>query len=39
MMSKYEVHQLKNIVHKYDPQAFIVVNEGVHVEGNYLKKL
>lgn len=39
MMSKYEVHQLKNIIHKYDPQAFIVVNEGVHVEGNYLKKL
>lgn len=39
MMSKYEVHQLRNIVHKYDPQAFIVVNEGVHVEGNYLKKL
>lgn len=39
MMSKYEVHQLKNIVHKYDPQAFIVINEGVHVEGNYLKKL
>lgn len=39
MMSKYEVHQLRNIVHKYDPQAFIVINEGVHVEGNYLKKL
>ncbi len=39
MMSQYEVHQLKNIIHKYDPQAFIVVNEGVHVEGNYLKKL
>lgn len=39
MMSKYEVHRLKNIVHKYDPQAFIVVNEGVRVEGNYLKKL
>ena len=39
MMSKYEVHQLKTIVHKYDPQAFIVINEGVHVEGNYLKKL
>lgn len=39
MMSKYEVHQLKNIIHKYDPQAFIVVNEGVRVEGNYLKKL
>lgn len=39
LMSKYEVVQLKHIVRKYDPQAFIVVNEGVNVDGNYLKKL
>lgn len=39
MLSKYEVHRLKAIVHKYDPNAFIVVNEGVSVDGNYLKKL
>ncbi len=39
MLSKYEVNHLKAIVHKYDPYAFIVVNEGVSVEGNYLKKL
>ena len=39
MLSKYEVNQLKAIVHKYDPNAFIVVNEGVSVDGNYLKKL
>jgi uncharacterized membrane-anchored protein YitT (DUF2179 family) len=39
MLSKYEVNQLKNIVRKYDPHAFIVVNEGVSVDGNYLKKL
>lgn len=39
MLSKYEVHHLKSIVHKHDPNAFIVVNEGVNVEGNYLKKL
>lgn len=39
MLSKYEVHQLKSIVHKYDPNAFIVVNEGVDVDGNFLKKL
>ena len=38
-MSKYEVNSLKNILHKYDPNAFIVVNEGVHVVGHYLKKL
>ena len=39
MLSKYEVGRLKNIVHKYDPNAFIVVNEGVSVIGHYLKKL
>lgn len=39
MLSKYEVNRLKTIIHKYDPQAFIVVNEGVRVVGNYLKKL
>lgn len=39
MLSKYEVGRLKTIVHKYDPNAFIVVNEGVSVVGHYLKKL
>lgn len=39
MLSKYEVHRLKSIIRKYDPNAFIVVNEGVSVDGNYLKKL
>ena len=39
MLSKYEVNQLKTIIHKYDPNAFNVVNEGVSVDGNYLKKL
>ena len=38
-MSKYEVNALKNILQKYDPKAFIVVSEGVHVVGHYLKKL
>lgn len=39
MLSKYEVNRLKAIIHKYDREAFIVVNEGVSVDGNYLKKL
>lgn len=39
MLSKYEVNQLKSIIHKHDPNAFIVVNEGVSVDGNFLKKL
>ena len=39
LLSKYEVNRLKSIIHKHDPNAFIVVNEGVSVDGNYLKKL
>ena len=39
LLSKYEVNQLKMIVHKYDPNAFVVINEGVYVDGNFLKKL
>ncbi len=39
MLSKYEVHRLRAIVHKYDPGAFIVYNEGVAVSGHFLKKL
>ena len=39
LLSKYEVNHLKTIVHKHDPNAFIVINEGVSVDGNYLKKL
>lgn len=39
LLSKYEVRRLKTIVHKHDPNAFIVINEGVSVYGNFLKKL
>lgn len=39
MLSKYEVHRLRSLIHKYDPDAFIVLNEGVTVAGHYLKKL
>ena len=39
LVSKYEVGQLKNIVLKYDPHAYIVMNEGVTVIGHYKKKL
>jgi uncharacterized membrane-anchored protein YitT (DUF2179 family) len=39
ILSKYEVTPLRQMVHQYDPDAFIVVNEGVRVDGNYLKKL
>lgn len=38
-LSKYEVNRLRTIIKKHDPNAFIVINEGVYVDGNYLKKL
>ena len=39
IISKYEVHQLRQIVRKHHKKAFLIVNEGVWVEGHYLKKL
>lgn len=39
VLSKYEYSQLRHIVHKYDPHAFIVAKEHAMVEGHYLKKL
>lgn len=39
LISKYEVAQLRAIVLKHDPQAFIVMSEGVTVVGHYIKKL
>lgn len=39
MLSKYEVNRLRSIVHRHDPNAFVVVNEGVSVDGNFLKKI
>lgn len=38
-LSKYEVGRLKAVVRKFDPNAFIVITEGVSVDGNFLKKL
>ena len=38
-LSKYEVGRLKTVVRKFDPNAFIVITEGVSVDGNFLRKL
>lgn len=38
-LSKYEIPDLKKIVYSVDTGAFIIENEGVKVEGNFLKKL
>ena len=39
IISKYEVPKLKNIVREIDPHAFVIVNQDVNVDGNFLKKL
>jgi len=39
IISKYEISQLKRIVYKYDPSAFIITKENVDVSGNFLKHL
>lgn len=39
MISKYEVEQIKEIIHRVDPHAFIIFNEGTSVIGNFEKRL
>ena len=36
--TRYEVGQLRRIVHSVDPRAFIIFNNKVDVSGNFLKK-
>ncbi len=39
VVSKYEVYQVRRIVNKYDPHAFVVAKRNAIIYGNYLKKL
>lgn len=39
ILSKYELTALRNMIREIDPHAFVIVKEGVKIEGNYLKKL
>ena len=39
ILNKYEVSRLKTIVQEFDPNAFIIIDEGVSVYGHFLKKL
>jgi len=39
IVSKYEITRLRNIIRQYDPEAFVVIVDKVHVYGNYLKRL
>lgn len=39
VLSKYELPHLRSIVHQHDAHAFMVINDNVHVDGNFIKKL
>ena len=39
VISKYEIAQLKSIVHQFDPHAFVIIGEGVGVYGHFIKKV
>ena len=39
VISKYEVTQLKKIIYKIDPRAFVIFNEGMSISGNFEKRL
>lgn len=39
ILSKYEIPALRAIIREIDPHAFVILKEGVRIEGNYLKKL
>ncbi len=38
-LSKYEIEELRRTVHAIDPHAFLVVQEGVQIDGNFHRKL
>ncbi len=38
-LSQYEVDQLRTIVKRYDPHAFLVIKDHVKIFGNYTKKI
>ena len=38
-LSKYEIEELFHTVHEMDPHAFITLQEGVQIYGNFQKKL
>lgn len=39
VISKYEISQFKALVYQEDPKAFIIINEGMSVLGNFKKRL
>ena len=38
-LSKYEIEDLRHAVHQMDPHAFFIIQEGVSVDGNFVRKI
>lgn len=38
-INKYEVTEFMELIHEIDPKAFIIVDEGVYVSGNFEKRI
>lgn len=39
VINKYEINQIKKIIERNDPKAFVIFNEGMSVSGNFEKRL
>lgn len=39
VINKYEISQIKKIIERNDPKAFVIFNEGMSVSGNFEKRL
>lgn len=39
IISKYEVEKLRTLVKEADPNAFIIINEGIQIHGTFIKRL
>lgn len=38
-INKYEIHEFMDLIHRMDPKAFVIVDEGVYVRGNFEKRI
>lgn len=38
-INKYEIPQIKEIIHGVDPRAFVIYTEGSYIEGNFEKRI
>ena len=39
IISKYEIAKLRKMIHEIDPDAFIIMNNNIDVDGYFIKRL